>query len=419
VGFFVSCGVPIIAKAAADSSKPAEFKARFQEIASAQTGPLRIDEQQGIIFDVLFIGTKKSGRGVQNGIYTPEVVGQAIQKYEGVPTYVGHTKDGSNPDYAKKLGVHRNVRAVPEGGRSDFHFNVDHPCAKQLIWDAKNDPTHVGFSQDADCTCRLGPNGRRIVTSIDEVYSLDLVTKPATTHGLMEEDGDDEQRLLESDPELRSLAESTLAATDNIRTILFAPDVPIETRRERLKEAVVELQAELTAPPEGPAGKILKEESTTMGVEYKDMTVEELTKNRPDLVAVLKGTDDKSRLQEEAKTLTATVTAKDAELAALKAENDGLKAKEAKRLREEEILAELTAANFPVSDPKLFTAKFKEHLMAAPSKEARAEEIAERMSLISGRMQEQAGQAPPLAEFRQAPATPTADKAHEARLFGG
>ena len=82
-----------------------------------------------------------------------------------------------------------------------------------------------------------------------------------------------------------------------------------------------------------------------------------------------------------AKTLKATVTAKDTELATLRAEK-------ATRLREEEITAELTAAKFPVADTALFSATFKEELFATTDKAKRAEKIKDRMALASGRLHE-------------------------------
>jgi hypothetical protein len=389
-----------MAKANKEADASQDLHGRFREIAATQTGPLRIDEEKGIIYDVLFLGTKKAGRGRQNGVYSPQVVQESIGKYEGVPTYVGHTKDGSNPDYANKLGVHRNVRALPEGGRSDFHFNVDHPCAKQLIWDAKNDPNHVGFSQDAECTWSQGASGRRIVKSIDEVYSLDLVTRPATTHGLAEEEGEEESRMLESDPALKALAESSLAAMDHARSIVFAADTTVEVKRERLAEALADWTNELKPDP-APAGKAsLKEEVSQM--EYKDLTLESLTKERPDLVEKLQGTDEHSRLTEEVKTLTEAAKTAAAELATLKAEK-------ATRVKEEEIAAELAEAKFPVTDEVVYSAEFKEQIAASPDKAARAKLIKYVMGLASGRLQEQFRSPSPLADLR----TKTADTSHQ------
>ena len=327
-----------------ESDDPNDRHERFREIAARQAAPIKVtvdkDTGTGILHDVLFLGTRKAGRGRLNGVYSADVIQRDIGKYEGAPTYVGHAKDGANPDYNNKLGVHRNVRATPEGGRSDFHFNLDQPSASQLLWDAAHDPAHVGFSPDHDCTFTSDNHGRRIVKSIDEVFSLDLVTRPATTHGLAEEEGDDE---------------------------------PIE--------------------------QSILQEDEPMAIDWKEVTEESLKANCPDLVAKLQGTDEHTRLTEEVTTLKTTVSAKDAALASKETELVTLRANEAKRLREQEIATELTAAKFPTGDAVIYSASFKEQLTAAPDKTARATLITDRLALAKARLQEQDSFPAPLAQL--------------------
>lgn len=436
---------------------------RFREYRAAtlqdSARRVEIDEkgENGVIHDVLILGTDSRGMGV----YSPNVQQAAVALYDGAPTYVNHTKDGSNPDYLKKLGVHRNPRATPEGIRTDFHFNAKHSAASQLIWDARNAPNTLGFSHDADCTFHR-ESGKRIVDSIDKVYGVDLVSRAGTTRGLFED-----EEVIEGDEAMQSLAVSSLSAMDNARAILFAEDTDTDAKRERLIEALVQWQGDLR---EGEisdeildqenrrklrkindtandmlcramwddeqyptiaskkarclavladwetelhalAGTAMQEEST-MGTDYKDITVEELTKQRPDLVAVLQGTDEKSRLTEEVASLKAAATAKDAELATLKEEK-------AKRLREEEIAAELKAASFPTGDEVAYSLRFREQLAAAPDKAARAVLIEDRMALVKTRLQEQQTTTPsPMAELRPQQAGETrANKSYD-YLFG-
>lgn len=444
--------------------QPTRGRLREYSAPSVQQAPRRVEVDEsgenGVIYDVLIVGNESRGMGV----YPPEVQAAALAKYDGAPTYVNHTKDGSNPDYLKKLGVHRSPRMSPEGTRTNFHFNAKHPAASQLIWDAKNAPNTLGFSHDADCTWHWGDNRKRVVDSIDKVYAVDLVSKAGTVNGLFE----DEQEAIAGDPTLAGIADGTLSAMDNMRSILFAPDQTPEQRRERLIEAAVQLHAELlegeiadeiradekrrqlrrineTAsdlvnramwndeawPTIGhkkarclevladwekeinalssAGGAQLQEEETTMGVELKDLTAEQLTKDRPDLVSIIKGTDEHSKMQEELKTLKAASEAKDEELKTLRAER-------AARLREQEVAAELKAANFPVSDEKAFSSTFKEQLLAAPTKEARSAMISDRLALIGSRMQEQAGTPSPLADLN--PASPRTDPGTEKKFFG-
>jgi hypothetical protein len=336
-----------------------EQQGRFRERAQPQASPLTVDETNGVIKDVLVLGGGTRGMG----IYAPAVMQEAAQLYDGMPTFVNHTKDGSNPPYDNKLGVHHNPHMSPEGIRTDFHFNPQHRCASQLIWDAKNDPKNVGFSHDADCAYEIR-DGRRHVTKIRKVYSIDLVGRPGTTRGLWEE------------------------------------EEPGEFIEGEIKKESPALSV--------PAGStFLKEEEVFMVVEYKDITLETLSKERPDLVAKLQGTDDMSRLTEEAKMLKADNAAKDKEL-------DGLKAEKAMRLREVDVAAEVQAAKFPTNDELLYSKRFQEQLIKAEKPE-RAELIRERMALAA-RLRETAIPAP-LTNF-QAPPTDTADTSKEKRFFG-
>jgi hypothetical protein len=157
---------------------------RLQEYSSAQATPIRVDVVKGILFDVLILGHNSRNRVD----YPREVMQEAVGKYDGASVFVGHTRDGSNPDYDRKLGVIRNPRVAAEGIRGDLHFSPKHRLAEQLCWDATTNPQNLGLSHDADCTWTIGPNGRKQVTSINRVFIVDLVTNPATTHGLIEEE---------------------------------------------------------------------------------------------------------------------------------------------------------------------------------------------------------------------------------------
>ena len=130
-----------------------------------------------------------------------------------------------------------------------------------------------------------------------------------------------------------------------------------------------------------------------MGVEWKDITVESLSANFPDLVSKLQGTDEHTRLTEEVKTLKESATAQATELATLKAEK-------AARLREQEIAADLTAAKFPVNDPVVYSAEFKEELAAAPDKAKRDRLIKDRLAVAKGRLTE-GGLPAPLANLKE------------------
>jgi hypothetical protein len=289
-----------------------------------------VDAEKGIVYDVLFLGLHSRNRAD----YPRQVMEEALPQYEGALSYAGHARDGVNPDPDKAFGVPRNCHVVADGIRGDYYFPPKHRLAEDLVWRAQNAPKSVGFSHDASCTWQVR-DGRKVVTKIDRVYSVDYVTRPATTSGLFEDEADD-------------LTEHT--------------------------------------PPS-------LQEETKMGVEWKDITVELLSTNCPDLVSKLQGTDEHTRLTEEVKTLKAAADTTAAELATLKAEK-------AARLREQEIAADLTAAKFPVNDPVVYSAEFKEELAAAPDKAKRDRLIKDRLAVAKGRLTE-GGLPAPLANLKE------------------
>jgi hypothetical protein len=375
----------------------APTKGRLREYTTGQAAPVRVDAEKGILYDVLFLGHSSRNRAD----YSQAVMQEALSQYEGALSYSGHTKDGTNPDPDKAFGVPRNCHVAADGIRGDYHFPPKHRLAEDLVWRAQQSPRSVGFSHDAECTFTMD-KGRKRVQKIDTVFSVDYVTRPATTRGLFEDEGDDTQRMLESDPVLKTMAEHGFAAMDTARSIILAPDVPVAEKRERLVETATEWLAELQEQ--------ITPKETGMGVEYKDMTVESIVKERPDLAELLRGTDERSRMVEEAAAIKKSLADKDAELAVFKADK-------AAHLKEEEIAAELKAANFPVADEKVYTAVFKESLVAAPDKAKRAALIADRMELVKDRMQEETFTAPPLGEMR--PVTEkAASKEDTTRFFG-
>ena len=156
---------------------------RLCEYASAQTTPIRVDAEKGILYDVLILGHHSRNRAD----YSQSVMQEAVGKYDGVPVYIGHTRDDSNPEYDRKLGVIRNPRVTVDGIRADLHYPPKHRIAEQLAWDAVHAPHSCGFSHDADCEWSVR-DGRKMVSKISRVYSVDLVTRPATTRGLTEQE---------------------------------------------------------------------------------------------------------------------------------------------------------------------------------------------------------------------------------------
>ncbi|REK13005.1 MAG: hypothetical protein DWQ37_10290 [Planctomycetota bacterium] len=148
----------------------------------------RVDRQAGVIRGVKILGLdSKNGR-----TYTEEACQKAASLYEGAKVNVNHPKgrpDGPR-DYQDRIGTLHNVRFERGGLFGDLHFNVKHPLAEQLMWDAEHSPQSCGLSHNAECRISRR-SGKQVVEAIVRVRSVDLVAEPATASSLFESVGDD------------------------------------------------------------------------------------------------------------------------------------------------------------------------------------------------------------------------------------
>lgn len=157
--------------------------ARWKESAS---GFERIDKDAGIIYGVRVIGTQSRNRRE----YPADVLKANQGKYEESRVYIDHKRDKGERSIRDKWGQLREIRVGKEGGlEADLHYNRAHPMTPQLIEDAERFPKSFGLSHTASGE-EEKRGGRNVVTSIEEVFSVDLVSTPATTNGLFESEND-------------------------------------------------------------------------------------------------------------------------------------------------------------------------------------------------------------------------------------
>ena len=146
----------------------------------------RIDKEAGIIYGVRVIGTTSRNRRD----YPADVLKANQGKYNESRVYIDHNRKAGERSIRDKWGQLREIRVGAEGGlEADLHYNRFHSMTPQLIEDAERFPKSFGLSHTAsgDEEKRAG---RNVVTSIDEVFSVDLVSNPATTDGLFESEDD-------------------------------------------------------------------------------------------------------------------------------------------------------------------------------------------------------------------------------------
>ena len=118
--------------------------------------------------------------------------------YEGLTIYKDHpTVDYSDPNWQKKtlpprsvddvLGSIANVIYVEgQGIFGDAVFTVDSDLTRSVCLSAKTNPRQYGFSHHAVYENVVMEGDVQVVGSIPTAFSVDLVTRPATTNGLFE-----------------------------------------------------------------------------------------------------------------------------------------------------------------------------------------------------------------------------------------
>lgn len=155
---------------------------RFTERA-APSASLRVDHDAGVIR-----GAKLCGIFSSNGrVYPLPVLTKARHLYEGARVNVDHPPSARNLDraFADWAGVVENVQVRADGLYGDLRLRKSGAAYEALMEAAERFPDAFGLSHVADGDSRR-VNGREEVTEINEVFSVDIVTDPATTGGLFE-----------------------------------------------------------------------------------------------------------------------------------------------------------------------------------------------------------------------------------------
>jgi hypothetical protein len=156
----------------------AVFESGSMGVASAN-----VDETGHVIKHAKILGKTS----INNRDYGPAINPKALTAYEGAPVFAGHVgKPGQsrNGSYGDRIGTIRSPSIEADGLYGNIHYNPEHPLAKSLVWEAKNEPKNLGLSHHADLAYR--DRNQSIVESIEHVHSVDLVNRPATTNGLFE-----------------------------------------------------------------------------------------------------------------------------------------------------------------------------------------------------------------------------------------
>lgn len=176
---------------ATKTATPLTYASRLYESAGGASAA--VDRDRAVIRNVKVLGFHSPNGHGQPGAaggtdYTESAMRDALPLYEGVQVMVDHpdrSRLGAERSAYDCLGVLRNARLTPDGIRADLHLDPAHQLAESVMNDVERKLGRFGLSHNARGD---GPvkNGRYVITTIEEVRSVDLVTRPATNKNLWE-----------------------------------------------------------------------------------------------------------------------------------------------------------------------------------------------------------------------------------------
>jgi hypothetical protein len=143
---------------------------------------------------VLIRNVKVLGCRSKNGReYTEMAMRSGAPLYEGVQCFLNHITPEeikARTRFVENLaGRFTNPRYVPQDRetRADINVLKDDPAGNKLVAIAQQMPEIAGFSHNAQGKMHV-EDGIEIIEEIEAVYSVDLVTSPATTNGIFEQE---------------------------------------------------------------------------------------------------------------------------------------------------------------------------------------------------------------------------------------
>lgn len=153
-------------------------------LEAVYSAPGKVDRDAGVIRGVKILG-KQSRNGRE---YSEQAMREAAPLYEGMRVNIDHpTKQaikaprGTLEQWGWLEGV--SVRDGEVFG--DLHYLKSHPHTEPLLELAERRPDKFGLSHNADCSGYHAGN-KTIIESVENVRSVDVVQRPATTCGLFE-----------------------------------------------------------------------------------------------------------------------------------------------------------------------------------------------------------------------------------------
>lgn len=157
--------------------------ANLRETVYLESAP-SVDAEAGVLRGVKLLGMESRNKRR----YKREGMQKAVSLYEGLKIYVDHPKRddvGAERKMKDWAGVITKARFESDGIYGDVKLRKESEHFRGIIEAATEFPKAVGFSHVADGDSDY-EGDTEIVESIRKVFSVDLVTDPATTSGFFE-----------------------------------------------------------------------------------------------------------------------------------------------------------------------------------------------------------------------------------------
>lgn len=240
-----------------------------------------VDKEASVIRNVHLVGLKSSNtvKGKRYG-YKEVALKEAAPLYEGADVFFAHmTKESTEDrDPRDKVGFVKNV--VFKEGKGlfgDINLNSEHPYTPSTLWWARNNPSKLSMSHVA--TCRYDVK-EAAIDKINKVKSVDIVSTGATTDGLFKE-GVISDKMAEETEERK--LDRIIDTASMLMSEVRWPMGKTLTRAEKallLVPIIKDLLREIQALSKSTD---VKESS----MDWNDINLDELKKNKPDLVQII------------------------------------------------------------------------------------------------------------------------------------
>ena len=249
------------------------------EIFTGQGAFSEATVEGNVIQNVALLGPVSSNKRV----YTRQAMEDAVQLYNGAPIYPDHPNfedmsGDGNRRFMDLAGKIMNTRLAGDRVRGDVVLVSSNPVGERLKAFAEELPKEVGFSHRADGEISVSEDGTQTVERLTKVYALEIVTEPATVAGLFESKNGDATPKPEGEGEME-IKDLTLEALKAQR-----PDL-MKSITEAVTTEVLETLKEDTASAD------MKAKLDTAETEKKDLQkkldeaeVKEAARVRADLV---------------------------------------------------------------------------------------------------------------------------------------